>query len=809
MPTPAEDGSLTREERRLRGLLYFNAALALAFVAVYVAGALWDGEAFRFVVNSVAKDGLFAVLCLLGAADVRRRGWLALLVAFGYACLIAMEAVMLAAGGQDPVTSFGMRVQPVPYLLGWMAIDIVLAAALVAAWWAAVRARHGLRYLNPVAFLTLAALAEVLIEGPGEAIGPEDVARNVDGYLHRLEARGKRNVQLAFTVLAVWPLLVLRPPFAAMAPEARLRFLRRRFIEDVVERRTLRPLRPYVQALVRVASQMAYLGYYGDRRSWAGIGYEPFSERPDGRLPRPGDRPGPSLRSLSTPPRAGKPRYDAIVVGSGAGGAIVAYRLAEAGRRVLVLERGPHVDPGEFGEDEVQQYLRLYNEGALQMATDFRLQVLQGMCVGGGTTVNNAVCFPPPEVVLERWEQRGIDPNGLRGAIDEVRRWLPVNQIDARVASLGALAFADGVRRLDLPGTLELVDANLASDCLGCGYCNMGCPFGKKHSMLDTVLPWAQRDFPDQLDVLPDFHAERVLHEGGRALGVLGSHHGETLTIEADEIVLSAGAVGSSWLLLRSGIAGSRAGRELYFNVNSPLTADFPEPVRSYAGLQMSHAYLPDGGGASGFILETWFNPPATQALAMPGWFDRHYANMRRYSHMACGGALVGTTSPATVKAAAFGPQISYTPSTPDLARVVEGLKLMGRIFLAAGASRVMPATYAWHELRNERQLERLDDYVRDHADLLLTTAHPQGGNPVGDPREGGVVDADFRVHDFANLYVADASVFPTSVTVNPQLTVMGIAQYAARRITGMPPRTPTEAALPVTGSQPAPSSRR
>ena len=137
---------------------------------------------------------------------------------------------------------------------------------------------------------------------------------------------------------------------------------------------------------------------------------------------------------------------------------------------------------------------------------------------------------------------------------------------------------------------------------------------------------------------------------------------------------------------------------------------------------------------------------------------------------------------------------------------MVEGLKLMGRIFLAAGASRVMPATYAWHELRTERQLERLDDYVRDHADLLLTTAHPQGGNPVGEPREGGVVGADFRVHDFANLYVADASVFPTSVAVNPQLTVMGLAQYAARRITGMAPRILSEAALPpgsVRGAQP------
>ena len=795
-------------------LLYVNAALALAFVGIYVAGALWDEEPFRFVVNSVAKDALFAALCLIGAADVRRHGWLALLVAFGYVALIAIEALTLAVGGQDPVTSFGVTIQPLPYLLGWMAIDIVLAAALVHAWWSAERARYGLRSLNPLAFRTLAALAEVLIEGPREALTAGEVARNVDGYLHRLDAHGKRNVRLAFTVLAVWPLLVLRPPFPAMSPDARLRFLRRRFIEDVVQRRTLRPLRPYVQALVRVASQMAYLGYYGDRRSWAGIGYEPFSKRPGGRPPRPEDRPGPRLRSLSAPPRAGRPSYDAIVVGSGAGGAIVAYRLAEAGRRVLVLERGPHVDPDEFVDDEVEQYLRLYNEGALQLATDFRLQVLQGMCVGGGTTVNNAVCFSPPEAVLERWQQHGIDPEGLRGAIEEVRGWLTVQQVDERVSSPGALAFAEGARRLRLPGTLELVEANIAADCLGCGYCNMGCPFGKKHSMLDTVLPWAQCDFPDRLDVLPDFRAERVLHEGGRALGVIGVHRGETLTIEADEVVLSAGAVASTWLLQRSGIAASEAGRELYFNVNSPLTADFPKPVRSYAGLQMSHAYRPDGDGESGFILETWFNPPATQALAMPGWFDRHYANMRRYAHMACGGALVGTTTPATITAAAHGPRIAYTPSKPDLARVVEGLKLLGRIFLAAGASRVMPATYAWHELRTEGQLAHLDDYVRDHADLLLTTAHPQGGNPVGERGQGGVVDADFRVHDFANLYVADASVFPTSVTVNPQLTVMGIAQYAARRITGVKPRIATETQPPravraPAEPQPSPSSRR
>ena len=152
----------------------------------------------------------------------------------------------------------------------------------------------------------------------------------------------------------------------------------------------------------------------------------------------------------------------------------------------------------------------------------------------------------------------------------------------------------------------------------------------------------------------------------------------------------------------------------------------------------------------------------------MPGWFGRHYANMRRYAHMACGGALVGTTSPGRIKATRYGPQIAYTPSPEDLRTRRRGARADGRIFFAAGAQRVMPATFAYHEFTSEGSLDGLSSYVRDNADLLLTSAHPQGGNPVGDPREGGVVDADFRVHGFGNLYVCDASVFPSSVRGQP-----------------------------------------
>ena len=147
---------------------------------------------------------------------------------------------------------------------------------------------------------------------------------------------------------------------------------------------------------MRTAAQMSYLGYYGDRRTWASIGYTPYLRRP-GATPAPAPVP-PRLATLPQPPSA---RHDVIVVGSGAAGSILAARLAAAGRRVLVLERGPHVDPAAFTDDEVQQYLELYNEGALQLATNFSLQVLQGMCVGGGTTINNGLCLDPPAAVLD------------------------------------------------------------------------------------------------------------------------------------------------------------------------------------------------------------------------------------------------------------------------------------------------------------------------------------------------------------------------------------------------------------------------
>jgi choline dehydrogenase-like flavoprotein len=785
---------LTAPERRLELVLRILTVAFLAQALLYPALGLFGSAEFPFVANSFAKDGLFFILCFLAAGDVRQNGWAAWLVVIGHVLIVVALLGMLAFGNHDSVAGtfgqpFGTNLSPTLQLLIWAAAATFLVAIPLAVYLhKAARGRYALKYLWPHQHATAMAMAEVLVIGPDEKLTPEQVAAGIDDYLNSFTANEKWKSKLALSALTVYPMIRLRPPFALMTPERRLTFIERCFINDVVERRLPGGIRKTVQSMLVAAQQLAIIGYYADPRTASSTGYVPFSKRKRyakqmKKLPPLGP-----VLDVNEPNEvdAEEIEADVAIIGSGAAGSVLAYRLAERGREVVLLEGGKHVDPRDFTEDERVQFSRLFADGGMQMSVDARFQVLQGKCVGGSTVVNNAVCYDIPDRTLQRWNDSdgldaGIDPKRLAKSFEWLREWLPVySQADnSKRLQSGGTKMAKGIEALGLNGGGGVVDANI-KDCLGSGYCNIGCAWGKKLSALDNILPRARREFGERLRIFSECLAEHIETKRGRATGVVCRlSDGRRLRVAADTVVVSGGALASSLLLQRSGLGGRLAGTGLSFNVGAPLTGDFEEELHSYDGLQITHGYRPPGEDQ--LILESWFNPVGTQALMMPGWFRDHYENMRRYTHLSCIGVVVGSQRNGRVKATrGRGMKLEYEPTDADLNLMLKGTKLAARIHFASGAKRVMPMTFRSRSYTSMEQVNELDEIVRDNTDIGLHTSHPQGGNAISRNPDKGVVDDRFRVHGIENVYVCDASVFPSSVTVNPQLTVMALADYAA-----------------------------
>lgn len=682
----------------------------------------------------------------------------------------------------------------------WAAgIDVLLISGFWILNSAAGKGRYELKYLTLRQFQTLSALAEVCIAGDSDAwqleIKPIEVASNVDRYLVSFEAKSKWVMKLVLTAMEFYPLLSLHVPLSLMLPDARLQFLKKRFLTDEEFRATPDWWRQLIQAAIRMSKQLCYMGYYSDKRVYQSIGYTPFTERPDLEQ-RYTDFPvnhslSKQLQVLTeSNVRDAEITADVVIVGSGAAASILAHQLIGLGRKVLMLERGNHVQPEDFTENEVDMVSRLYQDGALQLSRDFRFQVFQGSCVGGSTVVNNAACFRTPDYILDKWiNEMGIAIDRARylQSIDEVYRLMNVSHTPQmtldKYLNPGGRLFSDACHEKMgyNPPELDSIMANIEG-CLGCGYCNIGCKYGRKLSMLDTILPATQIKFPGALQIIAGCEAlqfNRADKSGSISSVTAQFQSGRKIQVKGNTFVSSAGAISSSILLLKSNLGIANAGKKLAFNLGSQITAAYKQKVNSYDGLQISHFLKTDDHR---YVMETWFNPPMFQSTAMPGWFDQHFRNMRDYSQMACTGVLVGTASNATVKAKGlFGRDIEYEPTEEDFNSLMDALTKVSEIYLKAGAERVMPNTFNYFEYKNIDDLKgRIRKDVKSSRDIATGTGHPQGGNVMSADPMTGVVDSQFKVFGFDNLFVCDASVFPTSLGVNPQVTVMSLAHYAA-----------------------------
>ncbi len=812
------------------------------------------------VAGLAAAFGLLGVCALLAARDIRRYSEVFSVFVLGIVLALVGDGVALlslGASGANPITLAGATLTLAALMQLAVLIDVVLVALFFA-----LRNRMNralldqLRFFGPFQFRALEGMVETLIGGGQlEKVPPYQIALRTDSYLGSFDSSRLWLSRLAVMGIDLGPLLMFKPPLSFLHPDLRREFVDRQFKREILNPRGVywflekvgpKQIINFLEGGMRFCMQLSYVGYYGDPRAHKDIGYVPFSERPK-NFPVQPVRDHPPLRVM-TPDVLDREGIDTIsnagvvIIGSGAGGAILAERLADLGREVLLVERGEYISPDNFTEDEVGMIGHLYGDGALQIAQSLRFTVLQGSAVGGSTVVNNAVCFDTPDRVLAAWNDdkaehasnAGIDVVAFKQAqravrarmnirsikhSSQTRPWQEVLNPGDTVIEKGIQAYLSSIHR---PYQYDVVETNIA-DCLGCGYCNTGCKYGRKLSMLDQVLPAAQaKHGPDKFRIVSNAEVFRLKGSGGKITEVLARVQGRRLlTIRKPKtVIVSAGTVASSWLLMQSGIGQGElpVGRWLCFNMGSPLHAWFGEKLNSYAGLQIAHYLeLPEENGeVPGFVYETWYNPPVAQALAMPGWLDTHFQNMRRYSEMVAVGVLVGTlpNPDARLTRALFlrgAPDIVYAPTRGgpniqgDLNVLAEALVTLGKILLAAGAKEVYASTRKYQSysaigaqkagrkvaiLRAESEIEGLGDMVKSENDILLGTGHPQGGNRISKNRgrngiDGGVIDPDFKVYGFDNLYVCDASVFPSATTVNPQLTVMTLAHYAADRING------------------------
>ena len=480
---------------------------------------------------------------------------------------------------------------------------------------------------------------------------------------------------------------------------------------------------------------------------------------------------------------------DVVVVGSGAGGAVIAAELAEAGQSVVVVEEGPHVKPEEYGAMRPSESIRhIWRDGAMTVAWGVgdspMINVTMGRCIGGSSVVTGGVCFRPPPSILHNWSvERGLTEltaESLEPCFEAVERAINVTEVPVEMRSRGTQLFGEGAEKLGF--SIKSLKRNTV-DCKGCGRCNFGCPCGAKRSVDISYLP---RAVAKGARVLSDCLAERILIEGNRAVGVTGrvldpfARPVGGFTVKARRVVVAAGSFHSPLLLQKAGIGRKRkqVGRNMTVHPAFRMLARFDEDVRGWRGALQS-AYV-DAFEREGMTCVGLFVPPSVIGATMPGFGPDHVNRTRRVGNLAMFGGLIHDEGGGYVRRGrGREPFVTYRMAKSDRAVVPKLLKTMAQTFLAAGAQEIFLPVLGLQPLQADK-FEQFDFEKIPTRSLECASQHPLGSCRMGTDPSHSVVDPDGKVWDVDELYVGDGSVIPSSLGVNPQQTVMTMATRIA-----------------------------
>jgi choline dehydrogenase-like flavoprotein len=616
---------------------------------------------------------------------------------------------------------------------------------------------------------TLSAICEAMapaIDGLPAAEVEVDVSGPVGRLLTSLSPRMLGRVRLG---LRVFEWLPFPWRFSRLDIGAREDFLRR--MEE--SRFSLH------HELAQMAKTFGTLGYAIDPRVEGKLGIETSCRLADGTMPEPA---GP-LGDL-TPPGEGE-ECDVVIVGSGAGGAAAAVTLAEAGMDVIVLEAGAHYNRDSYPSDQLEAIAAIYRDGGLTVAEGRpAIPVPVARTVGGTTVINSGTCFRAPERVLKHWlEDHGVGwAEELDPDFAEAEEFLRVRPLDPeRMGRNGQLAM-EGAEAIGASG--GPISRN-AGNCVQCSSCPYGCRIDAKRGMHVSYLP---RAVAAGARLRSGVEARRVLVEDGRAAGVRciarsaenGRPHPYTVRASHATIV-AGGALGTPELLQRSRLGGDQVGRNLHLHPACWVGARYEEEVRGWEGVMQS--YYVDEWETERIMLEATFTPLPFGGPWLPGTGREHQQSVLGYDRIGSIGVHLTDDSAGRVGAGRDGSlRMTYRLSDEDAGRIAFGIARAAEVHFAAGAAEVYPNIGRSPVLR-PGDLAEFEATSFKPSELRLEAFHPMGTARMCDDPGAGACAPDGSVNGVSGLYVADASLFPTAVGVNPMMTIIALAKRVASGI--------------------------
>lgn len=470
---------------------------------------------------------------------------------------------------------------------------------------------------------------------------------------------------------------------------------------------------------------------------------------------------------------------EVVVIGTGAGGAVVGKELADRGFAVVFVEEGQHHRRDAFTGSSVQAHFDFYR-GAFAVGNNF-FPIFMGRLVGGSTAINTGSCFRTPSWVLDRWceelDTDALSPSNMEACFEKVERTLSVELADeTAVGPIGGIM----ARGCDALGWSHKRMLRNAPGCRGEGFCDFGCRTDARKSTNLSYVPMA---LEKGAMLFTGLRATKIAIENGRATGIEGvDENGRTIRVRANAVVLSGGAVPTPALLLEQGIANSsgQVGRNVTLHPSTGFSALFDEKIEG-------HKYIPQGYFVDEFVREGILIN-AAQAdmnyapLLFPFTGDRLMNVMEEFDRIASWGLLIAdATANGVVRMAPGGtPIVQYQMTKEDVARLHRAHVVTGEMCWAAGAKTLFPVNIPMPRIESHAEWKRFKALELGAGDLMLTSYHPLGSCRMGRDPKTSVVGIDHQSHDVERLFIVDASTVGGPLGVNPQITIMAMATRAA-----------------------------